>query len=845
MSIDRNMERAVSPPGYFEGEWPEGVAPNGESVEPVSQVPSGACLHCGLPIVEEEFASGFCCNGCYAAYGLIRGQGLEQYYELRRRLGQGKEGLLPISVDLLEESFVDLDAPRYWQSHVTPLPQGRVQTTMRLQGIHCAACVWLLERLPQYQAGVIDARVSLARSTIELIWDPGRVQLSHIARQLAKFGYRASPLTNSTREMEKKRQQRQELIRIGIAGACMGNVMLLAIAIYAGEWSGIAEEHRQLLRMASAVLGLVSLLGPGAIFFRGAWAAIRMRTPHMDMPVALGLGVGLLSGLWNTLWGFGELYFDSLTMLVFFLLIGRTLQSRQQQAACESVDLLQQLTPGTARRVRDGMVEAIAIETIMVGDTLEILAGQTIPVDGVVIMGETEIDRSLLTGESLPISVQKGDDVVAGTLNRSQTIRMTVEAVGEETRLGKLVEQIHRASVNKAPVVQWSDRISGIFVLVVLALAVLVGGAWWFIDRSVWVDRVIALLIVACPCALGLATPLAIAVALGRAAKRGVLIKGGDTLQRLVQPGVLLLDKTGTITEGSLQIERWYGSTESLGYAAALEESSRHPIAEAIRTAWRLRTQGEPPPVGEDLRQAFGSGIEGVIGQQRVMVGSGEWMRRMGVAITEAMLAWESESLSRGLSPIWVAKNGEAIALGALADRIRPEVGGVIQRLTAKGWQVGMISGDHDQIVAGVGKALGLESAWVWGGMMPESKLAKVEALKRQGRPVVMVGDGVNDAAALAAADIGVAVRGGAEVSLQAADIFLASGTLVGIEDVMETGKKTLAVIARNARVSLGYNILAVTLASVGWLHPLLAALLMPISSLSVVAVTVLGQRGK
>ena len=845
MSIDRNMERAVSPPGYFEGEWPEGVAPAGESVEPVSQVPSGACLHCGLPIVEEEFASGFCCNGCYAAYGLIRGQGLEQYYELRRRLGQGKEGLLPISVDLLEESFVDLDAPRYWQSHVTPLPQGRVQTTMRLQGIHCAACVWLLERLPQYQAGVIDARVSLARSTIELIWDPGRVQLSHIARQLAKFGYRASPLTNSTREMEKKRQQRQELIRIGIAGACMGNVMLLAIAIYAGEWSGIAEEHRQLLRIASAVLGLVSLLGPGAIFFRGAWAAIRMRTPHMDMPVALGLGVGLLSGLWNTLWGFGELYFDSLTMLVFFLLIGRTLQSRQQQAACESVDLLQQLTPGTARRVRDGMVEAIAIETIMVGDTLEILAGQTIPVDGVVIMGETEIDRSLLTGESLPISVQKGDDVVAGTLNRSQTIRMTVEAVGEETRLGKLVEQIHRASVNKAPVVQWSDRISGIFVLVVLALAVLVGGAWWFIDRSVWVDRVIALLIVACPCALGLATPLAIAVALGRAAKRGVLIKGGDTLQRLVQPGILLLDKTGTITEGSLQVERWYGSTESLGYAAALEESSRHPIAEAIRTAWRLRTQGEPPPVGEDLRQTFGSGIEGVIGQQPVMVGSGEWMRRMGVAIPEAMLAWESESLSRGLSPIWVAKNGEAIALGALADRIRPEVGGVIQRLTAKGWQVGMISGDHDEIVAGVGKALGLESAWVWGGMMPESKLAKVEALKRQGRPVVMVGDGVNDAAALAAADIGVAVRGGAEVSLQAADIFLASGTLVGIEDVMETGKKTLAVIARNARVSLGYNILAVTLASVGWLHPLLAALLMPISSLSVVAVTVLGQRGK
>lgn len=811
---------------------------------------SEGCLHCGLPIPADLFSTGFCCHGCQAAYALIRGQGLDQYYDLRRRLGTGSNGARPVTTDLLDESFVDLDAPRYWQSHVTPLPQGRFQTTLRLQGIHCAACVWLLERLPQYQRGVLDARVSLVRSTLEVTWDPTQVALSEIARQLAKLGYRAGPMTSTNQERAKQKARRQELIQIGIAGACMGNVMLLALAIYAGEWSGIAEEHRQLLRGASAILGIISLLGPGATFFRGAWAAIQLRTPHMDLPVALGLGVGLLSGLWNALRGSGELYFDSLTMLVFFLLIGRALQSRQQQAACEAVDLLQQLTPGTAKRVRDGLVESVAIEAIVPGDTLEVAAGQTIPVDGIVIMGQTEVDRSLLTGESEPIPVALGDEVIAGTLNRSQVIRMRADAVGEATRLGRLVQQIHQASIRKAPIVQWSDRISGVFVTVVLGLAVLVGAAWFWIDRTVWVDRVIALLIVACPCALGLATPLAIAVGLGRAARRGVLIKGGDTLQRMVGKGILLLDKTGTITEGKLEVVHWYGSPEDLKHTAAIERMSQHPIAEAIRQAWEVRSQGEPLPEVSELQQSFGRGLRGHVttghaGTLDIAVGNRDFLFSLGITIDEEWDLRYQKLLTAGLSPLWVAREGQVVAMAGLGDRIRHEVPEVINRLRQAGWQIGLLSGDHPRIVARVGQELGLDPTWVWGAMLPEDKLAKVESLKADRTPVLMVGDGVNDAAALAAADVGIAVRGGAEVSLQAADVFLASGTLLGIEDVMQTGKKTLAVIRRNAKVSLGYNVLAISLASLGWLHPLAAALLMPISSLSVVTVTLLGHRAR
>ncbi|MGN6544780.1 MAG: heavy metal translocating P-type ATPase, partial [Aureliella sp.] len=546
------------------------------------------CAHCGAAIPAESLsldpAERFCCSGCRAAYSLIAGEGLEEYYALRRRFSD--QDAKAVDPELTEATFVDLDAPRFWQNHVTSLSDGTAQSVLRLQGIHCAACVWLLERLPQIQAGVVEARVNLPRATIELTWDPARVALSQIARQLGRLGYRAIPLVNSRRERAQRLETRRQLVQIAIAGACAGNVMLLALAIYCGEWTGMAADHLQLLRVASTAVGLVSLLGPGSLFFRGAWSALRTRTPHMDVPVALGLGVGAASGAWNTLAGSGELYYDSLSMLVFFLLIGRALQSWQQRTACQSVDLLQQLTPATALRVRNGAIETVPVEEIEAGDTLEVRVGQTIPVDGVVLTGSSQIDTSILTGESLPATVGVGDAVTAGTLNRSRTLRVRAERVGAKTRLGSLLDAIERAGIHKAPIVQWADRISAIFVCVVLALALVVGVAWWIVDREVWSERVIAVLIVACPCALGLATPLAIAVGLGNAARRGVLIKGGDTLQRLSQPGILVLDKTGTLTEGRLSVLEWNGSHEALAAAAALERDNPHPIAEAVRQFW-------------------------------------------------------------------------------------------------------------------------------------------------------------------------------------------------------------------------------------------------------------------
>lgn len=820
------------------------------------------CLHCQQPLASVDRTDDFCCNGCQAAYQLIHSQGLDQYYAIRDRMsgigsgsnastsndiGLASNATLAVPEQLLRESFVDLDAPRFWQQHVISLPEGRVQATLRLHGIHCAACVWLLERLPQFQPGVIYARVDLTHNSLELVWNPAQVQLSQIARRIARLGYRASPINSTSRKLVQQQDDRKQLIQIGIAAACSANIMLAAFAIYAGQWTGMAAEHLQLLRWVSTGIGLVSLLGPGSVFFRGAWAAIQTQTPHMDLPVAIGLGVGAVSGAWNTIAGEGELFFDSLSMLVFFLLVGRAIQSRQQRAACEAVDLLSQLTPATANRVNsDGSIESIAVELIEKNDVLEVHAGATIPADGTMIEGTTDIDTSLLTGESLTTTATVGTALIAGTLNCSRTIRMRSERTGSETRLGKLVSRIESASLQKTKIVQWADKISGTFVVTVIALAIVVGAAWFFIDRSVMVDRVIALLIVACPCALGLATPLAIAVGLGRSAQSGVLIKGGDTLQRLSQPGTLVFDKTGTLTEGKLQVLHWYGPYELLSAGVALESHCQHPVAEALkRYANELaKRDNVPPPPSSPVhftRQHFGQGISGNINDDSIAVGNLRLMKELAISIDEDLQRQYNDCLIAGNSPLLFAMNGRARGLAALGDRIRPEAKQVLDRLRSKGWGIGILSGDHPEIVSRVATELNIAPTSTWGGASPEEKLQHINDLKKNGKPVMMVGDGVNDAAALASADVGIAIRGGAEVSLQAADVFLASGSLVGIEQVLETSRRTMWVIGRNSIASLLYNFTAVSLASIGWLHPLAAALLMPASSLTVISVTIWG----
>lgn len=803
------------------------------------------CAHCNAEVstpAEIVFDhKPFCCHGCCAAYQWLTAEGLEQYYELRERFNAA-DGNRGAEVTLDEMS--EFDSAWYAQQHIRPVASNGLKTKIYLEGIHCAACVWLIEKMPKLVPGVLSAQVSLARSTVELIWDPTKVSLSRIAVEIARLGYRPHPIRGEAKFEQRAKDLRRQLAQVGIAFACSGNSMLLAAALYLGELYGMSGEHIQLLRGASTVVGLVALLGPGWTFFKGAASALRTRTPHIDIPVAVALAVGALSGIWNTLKGTGELYYDSLSMLVFLLLAGRYVQARQQQLAYDSLDILLQLTPRKARRIRDGKAELISSESLSVGDTIEVLEGESFAADGSIIQGRTEVDQALLTGETLPVVVATGDPVFAGTVNRGSAIRIKVEQVGEDSRVGKLATTIEKAAVMRTPLVQLADRLAGRFVILVLFVAVATAIYCYFCRPEALVDRVVSLLIVACPCALGLATPMAISLALGEAARRGILIRGGDALQRLADRGVVLLDKTGTVTTGDVEVRFDHIAKESWPAIVALERKSSHPIALALvrygneTASHACRTTIEP----EQVEYRSGGGIRGSLAGKQWLIGNRAFVESEGIVLNESNLQHQADYLAAGCSPVFVACEHKLIGTLGIGDHLRSDIISVVDALKKAGWQVGLLSGDHPQVVAAVGQQLGLDSNLVWGGKSPEDKQQIVHQLQQQKLSVVMVGDGVNDAVALAQADVGVAVKGGAEISLQAASVYLKNADLTALLDLSQAGRNTIRAIRRNFFASISYNIFAVGLAVVGLIHPLIAAGLMPVSSITVVGVTLASQ---
>jgi Cu2+-exporting ATPase len=497
------------------------------------------------------------------------------------------------------------------------------------------------------------------------------------------------------------------------------------------------------------------------------------------------------------------------------------------------VELLFSLTPGSVRRVEDGGVVEVPIEAVRVGDLLEVLAGDSIPADGTVESGDSSIDQSLLTGESVPVTVVVGSLVNAGAVNLTGPVRVRVTATGEETRVGRLMKMVEEGTRRRAPIVRLADRIAAVFVVAMLSLAAVTGAVWVFINPSRAIDSAAALLIVTCPCALGLATPLAVTVAIGRAAKRGILIKGGDAIQVLSGRGVMFLDKTGTLTQGRMSLVRWFGADFVKPLLGALEAESTHPIARAL-----MRDLGiEATSKARDVQQITGRGITGLVGEDHVAAGSASYVRRIAVSEDVGIADAEQACLSEGLTPILIAVNDRIVAVAGVGDRLREDASAAVKSLSNAGWDVRILSGDHPEIVGAVARALGIAADRATGGATPEDKLVAVTNAAKNSR-VVMVGDGVNDAAALAAATVGIAVHGGAEASLAAADIYLSRPGLSPIVDLTRASRKTLAVIRVNLAASLFYNLLAASLAVTGLITPLIAAILMPVSSLTVLTLS-------
>ncbi len=800
---------------------------------------SVSCSHCGLPVprglIQLSQQNQFCCNGCRVAYQIIHENGLTAYYSMVD-VQASQQSVKDRQRSPAKGNYGEFDEPTFFQRFVETDQRGVASTTFVVEGIHCAACVWLIEKLPQVLSGVIDARVNWSRNTVELCWDTHAVQLSRIADSLERLGYRAHPVHRHDAGKLEQIENRRQLVNLGVAGAAAGNNMLITAALYLGMFSYMSGSMETLLRLASCLVGSVSFFWPGRVFLQGALSALKTKTPHMDLPIALGLSVAMVAGLINTFRGAGEIYFDSLSVLVFLLLVGRWIQFRQQLRTSDAIEMLYRMTPRYTRKIVNGEPVETLIDMVEVGDILDVRSGEVIPVDGVITAGTTAVDEAILTGESQGVARGTGDLVFAGTQNVRARVEIRAITVGNDTRIASITRLIEKASIQKPSIVQWADRIGGWFVSIVILLALFSLAVWLWWEPSGAVDRTVALLIVACPCALALATPLSIAVAIGRSASRKIMIKGGDVLQRLNKPGMIWLDKTGTLTEGRLRLVEWIGDATDKRIVSAIESHSSHPVAVAIVDGLDIEGDRQSMLSATNVTQTSDGGILGDVGGQTYAIGNELFVQSVCNEIKPYWNHISAQIVRKGLAPCFVADRHQVIAIAAIGDEIRSGTRDSIERLKRAGWTVGILSGDHPKVVERVGQALNIDSALVHGGVTPEQKLDRVTSSNQEFETVVMVGDGVNDSAALAAAPVGIAVKHGAEACLEAAPIYLGRPGLEPMLELLATSRSTCNTIRTTLSVSIVYNALGVSLAMAGLINPLVAAFLMPISSLTVVS---------
>jgi len=798
---------------------------------PVAAAASMNCVHCGLAIPAAELTGSaparFCCAGCETAFAIVHDRGLDAYY----RFGERREHRVRAS----GRGFQEFDHETFTALYVRVRPDGLSEVELYLEGVHCASCVWLVERVALTIPDVTSAELDIGRSRARIIWDRAQTPLSAIARVVDSLGYIPHPFRGGSADAQRRSEDRAALVRIGIAGAIAGNVMMIALAIYAGWFGGIEASFERYFRWWSFALTTPSILWPGSVFFKSAWGALRGRTLHMDVPIALALAGGYLHGAVNTIRDAGPVYFDGVATLVFLLLVGRFLQQRAQRMAVDAAELLQSLAPSAARVVEatpsGETIREVPAQAVLPGWLVDVRAGDTLPADGTVEHGTSSLNVALLTGESMPVPVSAGATVFAGTVNLASPIRVRVTQAGETSRLGALLRDVEESARRRSPVVHLADRMAAGFIVIVLALAGITFSYWMLTDASRAMDNTIAMLVVTCPCALALATPLAVTGAIGRAAARGILIRGGDALETLAGRGTIVLDKTGTVTEGTIELVDWTGDRAAQPLVAALERQSRHPIAVALTRAW---DDGQTHSVS-GIIERIGGGITGSVDGQTVAVGNSGFIREH-LHVNAPLPDAES-----GCSAVYVAVDGAIAGVASLGDPVRAEAPRAADSLRRAGWRLELLSGDDSAAVARAASALGIAPSDARGGASPEAKRARIAALAAAG-PVVMVGDGVNDAPAIAAATVGVGVHGGAEACLATADVFLARPGLTPLVELIAGSTRTMRLVRVGIAASILYNIAGASLAFAGIIDPLIAAILMPASSVTVVLVAFRGE---
>ena len=660
-----------------------------------------------------------------------------------------------------------------------------------VSGMTCAACARLIERTLAKSPGVTRAAVNFASRTATVEYDPRRARVAGFVETIEGLGY-GVPDT----EVRPGAGEPDYRLRFVVAAGLAAPLMVLGMTM-ASPWLQLA-------------LALPVVVYSGAPFYRAAWSALRHRAANMNSLIALGTGSAFLYSLYETVRGGMHVYYEASAVIIALILLGRMLEARARGKASSAIRALMDLQPPTARLWRDGVETEAPVEQVQPGDTLTVRPGERIPVDGVVLAGESAVDESLLTGESLPVDKHASAAVFAGTFNRSGSFRYQATQVGRGTLLQRMVELVKEAQGSRAPVARLADVVSGYFTVGVLIAALITFGVWLFLGPfSTALVNAVAVLIVACPCALGLATPTAIMVGTGRGAARGILIKSGEALEMAHSVRCIVLDKTGTVTQGKPRVVRiapaaGFTEDELLRLAASAERPSEHPIGRAVVEAAAARGIALEEATG--FTAEAGHGVRARVGGREVVVG------RPGVTVTV---------------------DGAAAGSIEVADAIKPEAAEAVRRLRALGLEVWMLTGDRRDVAEAIAREAGIEH--VIAEALPAGKVDEIRKLQAGGRRVAMVGDGVNDAPALAQADLGIAMGSGADVAMEAGGITLLGGRLTGVPDTIELARRTMRTIRQNLFWAFAYNTVAIPVAAVGLLSPMLASGAMALSSVTVV----------
>ncbi|MCB1688370.1 MAG: cadmium-translocating P-type ATPase [Halioglobus sp.] len=788
---------------------------------------STTCFHCGeyvapdldLSVVIDGEPRAMCCPGCCAVASLIAGSGLESFY--RQRTNYNERPPSPDPSDI--EQYRVYDDPVLAATFSVTQSDGTVDASLLLGGVSCAACTWLIEHSLASLPGVSRALVNLQQTRLDIRFDPAQQQMSQIFAHIDKLGYRPRPYHTNTARQQAQEQYRSDLRRLAVAGLGMMQVGMFAIALHAGEIQGIELQYQALLRWVSLPVAAFVVFYSARPFFSSAWRHLRRGALVMDLPVSLAIGLAFAASAWATMSGTGQVYFDSVVMFTFLLLLARFLERRSQQRQLFTWADAQSSLPSAATVRRNDQWVTVARMQLQPQDTILVKAGESVPVDAKVLEGSSAVKEDTFNGEHLPRGVAPGDTIYAGTVNVDAALQALVLVDYKDSRLAALQRSVEMAQVSKPRLTILADRIASWFIAGILLVTTATALAWWQIapEQAFWIA--LSVLVISCPCALALATPAALTNAASALRARGVIVRTENALESLSGCTHLLFDKTGTLTEGDLTISqvRPLGDMDRatvLATAAALQRYSTHPVARAFSTI--AQASGF-----EQVSYHVGAGLEGLFDTKRYRMGSRQFCQDLVPDFPEApdaTLYW-----------IGLCQEGAPLAWIGLNDSERQESRGVVDAARGMGLQIELLTGDSSMQGPLLARNLGIET--VNRNQSPQQKMAYVQQLQRDGAVVAMVGDGLNDAPVLGVADASFAVSGATDLARSQADFVIVDGNLEKIVETLRKARQCRRVVRQNLAWALGYNLCAIPLAALGFVPPWAAAIGMSLSSLLVV----------